>query len=312
METHFRHTMTRLLPFLAAFLCLAAGFPATRAGATPDRPVPATDGSPPGPAQIHTVRKGDTLRGISRACGVPQKALLRINSLANGNRLRPGARIVIREELPETYLVRKGDTLSRIGKRFGLAPAELAERNELDSDALVPGQELTLRDPAEEPGQPLEARRPTEEELEEAARPLPADGTDNTVEPLKSRVLRVAQKMLSIPYRWGGTTLQGIDCSAYVRMVFRFLDLQLPRSAREQFRVGENVDRGQLSTGDLVFFRTYAKYPSHVGIYLGNNRFIHASSVSREVRISSLDMPYYVKRYIGAKRLLSERNDVGN
>jgi peptidoglycan endopeptidase LytE len=95
-------------------------------------------------------------------------------------------------------------------------------------------------------------------------------------------------------------------------MVFGFLDLQLPRTAREQFQVGEAVDRGQLSIGDLVFFSTYARYPSHVGIYLGDNRFIHASAGSREVRISSMDLPYYVKRYLGAKRLLSEPSDVGN
>ncbi len=153
---------------------------------------------------------------------------------------------------------------------------------------------------------------PTEEELREAARPRPPAAMDNAVEPLQARMIRVAKKMLSIPYLWGGATLRGIDCSAYVRKVYGFLNMELPRSAREQFLVGERVEKGDLSIGDLVFFRTYAKYPSHVGIYLGDNRFIHASSLSREVKISSLDLPYYEKRYIGAKRLLFGENDVRN
>lgn len=298
MDSKTRHLRLRLLVLLVAVLGLAEGLPAVRADAAS--------------AQVHTVRRGDTLGRISRTYGVSERQLRTINSLENADRLRPGSRIVVRAELPESYVVRKGDTLAKIGRRFGLAPGEISERNQLESDAIGPGQELKLRGQPREPGPSAETRRPTEQELEEAARPRPTDGVDNTAESLQTRVLRVAQKMLFLPYRWGGTTLRGIDCSAYVRLVFSFLDLQLPRSVREQFRIGENVERSELSMGDLVFFRTYAKYPSHVGIYLGDNRFIHASSGSREVTISSLDMPYYVKRYIGARRLLFGQNDVEN
>ena len=77
-------------------------------------------------------------------------------------------------------------------------------------------------------------------------------------------------------------------------------------------REGQKVEKSNLSAGDLVFFRTYAKYPSHVGIYLGDNRFVHASARERKVTIESLDTPYYVKRYIGAKRLLLEEGDLQN
>jgi len=125
-------------------------------------------------------------------------------------------------------------------------------------------------------------------------------------------VIRVAERMISVPYRWGGETLKGLDCSAYVRKVYTYMNFTLPRSAREQYREGVQVDKAELSVGDLVFFRTYAKYPSHVGIYLGDNRFIHASSRDRKVKIDSLETPYYVRRYIGAKRLLFEENDVQN
>jgi cell wall-associated NlpC family hydrolase len=115
--------------------------------------------------------------------------------------------------------------------------------------------------------------------------------------------------MLHLPYRFGGTGLFGIDCSAFVQRVFGAAGITLPRSAREQFEVGTEIEREDLSAGDLVFFRTYASFPSHVGIYLGNNFFIHASSRSRKVTIDSLDTPYYVRRFIGARRLVGD--DIG-
>ncbi|HZW37100.1 MAG TPA: C40 family peptidase, partial [Candidatus Deferrimicrobiaceae bacterium] len=120
---------------------------------------------------------------------------------------------------------------------------------------------------------------------------------------IKDKLVGIAKKMLDIPYRFGGNSLLGIDCSGYVQKVFSLLNIVLPRTAREQFHLGELVGMDNLSIGDLVFFRTYAKFPSHVGIYLGDNRFIHASSRDRKVTIDSLDAPYYLKRFIGAKRL---------
>ena len=112
--------------------------------------------------------------------------------------------------------------------------------------------------------------------------------------------------MLDIPYKFGGSTTLGIDCSAYVKKAYGLLDIELPRTAREQFKTGEAVEKEQLSAGDLVFFKTYASFPSHVGIYIGNNLFIHASSMAKKVTIDNLDAPYYMKRFIGAKRLLGE------
>lgn len=120
---------------------------------------------------------------------------------------------------------------------------------------------------------------------------------------LTDRLLSVAREFLGIPYRFGGNTLKGIDCSAYVKKVFAMLNIDLPRSAREQFRVGRKISKDELVPGDMVFFKTYAKYPSHVGIFIGDNKFIHASSKEKKVSISSLTEPYYSKRFIGAKRL---------
>ena len=112
--------------------------------------------------------------------------------------------------------------------------------------------------------------------------------------------------MLHFPYKFGGNSAFGIDCSAYVQKVYSMIGINLPRSAREQFMIGKEINKEDLSVGDLVFFRTYASFPSHVGIYLGNNLFIHASSKSKRVTIDSLEAPYYLKRFVGAKRLISD------
>ena len=112
-----------------------------------------------------------------------------------------------------------------------------------------------------------------------------------------------AYGFLGTRYRFGGNSRSGIDCSSFVQKVFRELEVSLPRTAREQFEIGNAVSPGDLQKGDLIFFQTYASYPSHVGIYLGNNRMIHASSRDRRVVISPMNTPYYRARFLGAKRI---------
>ena len=276
-----------------------------------------------GPAQLHTVRKGESLRSISRKYEVSERDLVRRNHLRRKARPRPGTQLIVRESIPSTWTVREGDTLSGIAMRFNLDTDGLMELNRLTSEDLQAGTQLTLFEPAAPARPAAVATLPTETEPAEAPRASKAADPEasgvpgipespKTAEPLKDRLLRVARGMLSVPYRFGGTTLWGLDCSGFVQKAFAFLNLDLPRSAREQFRKGETVEKANLLPGDLVFFRTYAKYPSHVGIYLGDNRFVHASSREKKVTIDSLETPYYVKRYIGARRLLFEENEVQN
>lgn len=113
---------------------------------------------------------------------------------------------------------------------------------------------------------------------------------------------KTAHSYLGTPYLMGGTTRRAIDCSAFTQNVYRAHGIKLPRTADIQYNVGNKVPRGQEQPGDLVFFETYLPGPSHVGIYLGNGKFIHASS-SRGVTITPLSSYYFGPRYLGAKRV---------
>jgi cell wall-associated NlpC family hydrolase len=118
-------------------------------------------------------------------------------------------------------------------------------------------------------------------------------------------VLMEIIKYLNTPYKFGGNSFNGIDCSAFTQSVFKNTNLyDLNRSAREQFKQGIVInDRSDLKFGDLVFFNTRRRVrPGHVGIYIGDNLFAHASS-KLGVTISSLDYDYYSKRYMGARRV---------
>lgn len=115
-------------------------------------------------------------------------------------------------------------------------------------------------------------------------------------------LLATAKRYIGVPYRFGGTTPGGFDCSGFVQFVFSQHGQKLPRGADSQFSIGRPAQRNLLQSGDLVFFTTYEQGPSHNGIYLGKGQFIHASS-SRGIMISNLDEAYWKARYIGARRV---------
>jgi cell wall-associated NlpC family hydrolase len=110
---------------------------------------------------------------------------------------------------------------------------------------------------------------------------------------------------MGIPYKWGGATPEtGFDCSGFVQYVFRqATGLLLPRSSFDQIRQGAAVARDQLQPGDLVFFNTMRATASHVGIYIGENRFIHSPSRGKSVEIGDVTNVYWQARYDGARRL---------
>lgn len=112
--------------------------------------------------------------------------------------------------------------------------------------------------------------------------------------------------LIGIRYKWGGTTPEaGLDCSGLVRYVFQQVTgVTLPRTAKDMSRLGEQVAAGDLKPGDLVFFNTRRFAFSHVGIYLGDNRFVHAPRSGREVEVATLDSSFWQKRFNGARRMV--------
>jgi cell wall-associated NlpC family hydrolase len=106
------------------------------------------------------------------------------------------------------------------------------------------------------------------------------------------------------PYRDGGSDPDsGFDCSGFVQYVFARHGVALPRSVAEQYRAGRPVGAGPLDSGDLVFFATVAAAPSHVGIAIGGDEFVHAPSASGQVRVERLSAGYWSSRFVGAKRM---------
>ena len=123
--------------------------------------------------------------------------------------------------------------------------------------------------------------------------------------PIKLSMLNSINKYKGVPYKWGGDTMKGMDCSGFTMKVFEeSVRKTIPHHAASQYKLGSKISRKRLKFGDLVFFRDIeSKGVSHVGIYIGNDEFVHAS-LSKGVVTSSMDQPYYKKRYVSARRLL--------
>ncbi|MEE9912696.1 MAG: C40 family peptidase [Deltaproteobacteria bacterium] len=279
-------------------------------------------------AGSYKVKKGDSLYSISRQLGVGMDEIKKTNHLS-GNKLKPGQILSIHHKgsaspayaksKPQStahYTIKAGDTLSTIAKKTGVSARQIAALNNVQSKNLRVGRQLILsRSRAPEPVAAVadedEELLDDEEDADSPDTPGEIACDDKSNEELLGKwgsaderklFIKVSTGFLGAPYRLGGATVKGIDCSAFVRKMYSFFDIALPRTAREQSAVGVRIDRNQLEEGDLVFFRT-RKPIGHVGIYIGNNEFVHASYKGKSVRIDSLDQPYFQKRFQRAVRV---------
>jgi cell wall-associated NlpC family hydrolase len=116
-----------------------------------------------------------------------------------------------------------------------------------------------------------------------------------------------AMGFLGVPYRRGGNDAEtGFDCSGFVRSMYeRTVGLVLPRLAKEQAAATQPIDKGELQPGDLVFFNTMKRAFSHVGIYVGDGKFIHSPKPGAQVRVEDMDKSYWARRFDGARRVLA-------
>lgn len=119
-----------------------------------------------------------------------------------------------------------------------------------------------------------------------------------------TEITQTANKYIGVPYVYGGTTTKGFDCSGYTQYVFKQLGVTIKRTAADQYKQGTAVSKANLKVGDLVFFNTTGRTASHVGIYLGNNKFAHAGS-STGVTVASLTSSYWGPKYNGARRVIN-------
>jgi peptidoglycan DL-endopeptidase LytE len=184
-----------------------------------------------------------------------------------------------------TYVVKSGDTLWSIARRYHTTTSTLVRLNNLHSTSLLHiGQKLKVPG-----GSTLSGRSG-------------ATVTGLVDEVLGGRIAAYAENFLGVPYRMGGTTPSGFDCSGFVQYVYSHFGISLPRTSYDMYDRGSAVSRGDLLPGMLVFFNTYGGGASHVGIYIGGGRFIGAQS--GEVRIDSLDSSYWSRHYLGARNVL--------
>ena len=216
------------------------------------------------------------------------------------------------------YSVRDNDTVSRVAAKYKVSPEQILKANpKIKTAGLKAGMVIVIPNSTESESL-AEAEA---EDLLAMENDLPMPGLvsldlnragDRHRSKLSSRggsvnkrLIDSAFKYIGTPYMMGGTGNGVFDCSGFTMRMYQMYGVNLPRTADVQYCVGTKVLFGKEQPGDLVFFETYLPGPSHVGIYIGEGKFIHASS-SRGVTVSSLNQPYYSARYLGAKRIFKE------
>ena len=116
---------------------------------------------------------------------------------------------------------------------------------------------------------------------------------------------RTAERFAGIPYKWGGNNVvEGLDCSAFVKAVYYLVGVNIPRTAHEQFDAGAVIEKSEMQDGDLLFFGKGPQQITHVGMYIGNGKFIHAPRRGEPIRITPVTEEKYAKKYVGSRRFL--------
>ncbi|WP_416143878.1 LysM peptidoglycan-binding domain-containing protein [Planococcus koreensis] len=280
-----------------------AGAAAT--SAKPAAPAPAIAPAPVASSSTYKVVKGDTLSGIASRHKVSVAQLKSWNSLSS-NTIRIGQVLKLQtaaaavKPAPSapavsapapapvasagTYTVVKGDTLTGIAIRHGISVTQIMNWNSLTSSTIRVGQKLKVQNT-------VVATQPTPKPVSNPA-PAPSGTAGN--------LISIATSQLGTPYVWGGAAVGGFDCSGYIYYVFNQAGIKIPRTNTTGYDA-RSYDVSNPQVGDLVFFaNTYKPGISHMGIYLGNNNFIHAGG--DRVQITSLSDSYWGKKFDGFKR----------
>ena len=279
-------------------------------------------------ASLYEVKKGDSLYTLSKEFGVSVKKIKEANGLQS-NTLKTRQTLDIplgrdaavspnkaksRSKASSYYTVKSGDTLGAIAIKTGVPVKRIMVLNNVRPNSLRIGRKLVLVKPDHSAQKESVTDDMDDDEEEDITENIDLAGLEKEKKENEELLgkwksaderklfIKVATGFLGAPYRFGGSTVRGIDCSSYVRKMYELFDITLPRTAREQSTVGVTIEKEELEEGDLVFFRTRRPI-GHVGIYIGNNEFVHASRTGKVVRIDSLDRPYFQKRFRCAVRV---------
>ncbi|MCM3570700.1 LysM peptidoglycan-binding domain-containing protein [Neobacillus mesonae] len=235
----------------------------------------------------YTVKSGDSLSVIAKVYRTTVEDIKTVNHLTSdlikvGQVLKiPNASSSghqpITSQTPKSYTVKSGDSLSVIAKIYGLTVTQLKAYNQLSGDTIYVGQVLKLTSDGPSVSEPKAPK---------AASSFNADA-----------LITEAKKYIGVPYVWGGSTPSGFDCSGFLNYVYTKLGISVPRTVAAFWAAGTSVSIPQ--KGDIVYFNTTGG-PSHAGIYIGGNQFIHAGT-STGVTISDMNNSYWKPRYLGAK-----------
>ncbi|MGM9991645.1 MAG: NlpC/P60 family protein [Candidatus Bruticola sp.] len=229
----------------------------------------------------------------------------------------------ISAEADVVYSIRERDTIDRVAAKYNVTPEQINKVNpKLKQSGFKPGVVIVVPN---SPDDEILTKAQEKEILAKLEQDLPSPSLVNLDVSevnragnrhrgqlayrggmgVNGRLVDNAHKYLGTPYVFGGTGNGSFDCSGFTMKMYEMYGVSLPRTADVQYGVGVKVPFGAEMPGDLVFFETYLPGPSHVGIYIGDGKFIHASS-SKGVTISRLSQPYYAARYLGAKRVFKE------
>lgn len=263
---------------------------------------------------MHVVKKGDNLWTLARKYGVKVEDIAKANKIKPNSILQLGQKLVIpvKTKSPSKPTSTKGGRWIKL-ERDAVYLRQGPGTNHKSITTLKKGTQLKVlggqgdwRKVALSDGRvgwihsdllPKLGSAPSKP-VKRSASSNPSNGKGN------ASLVKYALSHLGARYRYGGMSSRGgFDCSGFVAYIYQKYGVRLPHSSSAQFRMGKPVGRSELQPGDLVFFNTRGRRASHVGIYIGNGKFIHASSARGRVRIDTLDSGYYKQRFLGGRRV---------
>lgn len=288
----------------------------------------------------YVFKKGDTLAKVAKANNISLNDLKKLNNKINPRKITVGTVIkvpviVATNNKPSKsegndfiYRVKKGDTLYSIASKYNLSTEDIKSLNKINDDNIVAGMPLLIeglnRNQVANSKKEIYSLTDAQEEDYDGDEnvsegndytPLDKNASEERIPPYTikkddlNKMISYSLDFLGTDYKYGGSSVAAIDCSAFVKTVFKEVNINLPRTSREQVSLGLDVTLNELKEGDLLFFAK-KKRINHVGMYIGNDMFIHAARKGKGVIVTKLDSPYVKKHFVKAKRLFRlEEND---